>query len=112
MTDPTPQSAARGLCGSCRHWDHAGPHTGWAMNFTLKPLPGAGPSYKDESTERRQRDAEARYGLCKVIDLLDGYDPIDEADLPLAFCKDGSDYMAHLYTRAEFGCAMWEAEDD
>lgn len=84
-------------------------HSSWRASIRLKPLDGEDPY--GEEIEARQHAAEARYGECQTIDLLDTYEAADADSVPVAFTKDGSDYMASLYTRDDFGCTLWEARN-
>lgn len=46
---------------------------------------------------------EPRWGTCQLIGLAEFGEKVT---LP-AFTKDGSDYVADLHTRADFGCVLW-----
>ena len=37
-------------------------------------------------------------------------DPDDRPLAPNAYVQDGSDYMAELRVKADFGCVLWEAK--
>lgn len=73
-----------GNCGACRHWD-----TGAEAKRIQRVR-----------TELSGKDAQ-RYGTCRAVTL--GY-----TDSAVAFTQDGSDYMADLHTREDFGCVLFE----
>jgi len=88
-------------CASCRHWNH--PRTDFRDAVRMVDREGGG-TFDERHAE--QVEADRQYGLCGTIDLPPERKPGDQ--LPLAVAKDGSDYMANLYTLPAFGCAMWE----
>jgi hypothetical protein len=109
-------SEDRRSCATCKHWlSDQGEQYDWRVRIRLTLLPGESQEDRwehDSPYEQRAARVERSYGLCKKIDLLDSYDEVSEDELPLAFTKDGSDYKANLYTRAEFGCAAHEPKEN
>ena len=45
-------------------------------------------------------------GMCQAIEWMSSRDKRK----PIAYVQDAEDYAAGLYTRAEFGCVLWEAK--
>lgn len=98
-------------CGSCKHWDENAAKRDWRLRINLTLLPGEEESHRyqaDTPLQQRTARAEQQYGRCSKIGLLNEFDEISEDDLPLAFTKDASEYKADLYTKAEFGCVLYE----
>lgn len=92
-----------GKCGGCKHWDRDGIRNDWRFSIRLDNAPGETQKQADE----RSMEAEALFGKCNAIPLLDSYEKIDT--IPLAFTQDASDYRADLFTQATFGCVLWES---
>lgn len=91
-------------CGTCTHWQAPGGED-WRNTVRLARLPGE--SLRE--LDAREHRAEALFGECQAITMLDTYGKQAEP-LPLAYTRDASDYRADLFTQAEFGCSLWEAK--
>lgn len=95
-------------CGTCKHWK--ADDDSWHSVIRLKPREGESDDDRYDHTtalHNRERDAQKAYGTCEEIGLLDNYEEHDEDALPLAYTKDASDYVATLYTKAAFSCALF-----
>lgn len=91
-------------CGSCRHWRPPEERDDFRQVLRVYPIDG------DYDRVRGISDTVDRmFGTCGAIQLGDEIRE-DEA-IPFAVTKDGSDYMADLFTRREFGCALHEPRD-
>jgi hypothetical protein len=93
-------------CVSCQHWTPPTERT--EFKTTVEPV-WSFEDHPDAAREmdKRQADADEKdrlFGHCEAIQM--GPASAGEA-LPLALTLDGSGYMADLFTRAEFGCALW-----
>lgn len=94
-----------GLCGSCRHWKPPSERDDFSQVVGL-------PSHADydnreewDELARQADEADKLFGTCTRIEM----GPVELADpLPLATVMDGSEYMADLHCRAEFGCILHE----
>lgn len=81
-----------GLCGDCVFWERPEQRT-------------------DFTNIWRDNESDKQYGRCREITLGDGYEEAPDP-LPLAVTKDGSDYKADLFTRADFGCVLHESTEE
>lgn len=92
-------------CGNCLHWrrpEDRGDYT-TAVSFQDD-------EWSDDAEDGLggyvRGDAEDReYGECRLIP--EGWD-LPDGPAPLAVVRDGSNYRADLFTKADFGCVLWE----
>lgn len=105
-------------CGSCKHWAHP---DGWGPNASLEYLRSTPRQLdennqviwhddEDQAREELAHQIEAQFGLCGGVQFGLEISSPDEAP-PLAFTIDGSMFMAALWTRAEFGCALFKEQE-
>jgi hypothetical protein len=104
MTKPT----AASTCGACQHWRRPEERSGY----------GNAVSYRDDEWDddaddgfggpRRGSADDHLFGEC--LGVPEGWDLPNDGPAPLAATRDGSNYRAVLFTRAEFGCVLWEAQ--
>lgn len=99
-------------CATCRHWTPPSERTGYADAITYQGYIEGQPYTRDLSDRaiEKTRASDVLYGECGAIELCDDM-PVDR-EPPLATVRDGSDYMATLFTQAEFGCALWAAKEE
>lgn len=96
-------------CETCRHWHKPDSRTGFGDAVYISPSgehPFTPADYR--VARERQQEADRLFGECEVINLEAGTDLTVDSPLPLAVTRDGSDYRAHLYTQASFGCVLHE----
>lgn len=96
-------------CVTCTHWKPPSERDGYGNAVTIHRIY---PSPEYEAALQAEHDADRAYGECQAINLQAGTDLPFGSPLPLAVARDGSDYMATLYTQAEFGCALWSGHDE
>jgi len=97
-----------GLCGSCEHWRAPSERDGYQSALHVVPRGGYSGRTQEEFAQAREvKDRVDRcFGECRAIELTE----VEVGShVPLAVVRDGSDYMAVLYTQETFGCAMYEA---
>ena len=99
-----------GRCGSCKHWTE---YDGFNNPIPLRLVV----PYTDEAEEAQEAEqvrVNRLYRECKAVEenpeiyFTPGQ---DIGPLPLAMARDGSAYMANVFTQAEFGCVLWAAPD-
>ncbi len=96
-------------CGTCEHWNAYDKRTDYfnAVSFV-------GDKWSDEGGVEGfggyiyGDKADLLFGRCEGV--VEGWDHDPNEPLPLAVVRDGSEYRAVLYTRAEFSCALWKAK--
>lgn len=93
-------------CSTCQHWTPPSERTDFGHAVTIRSAADHYDKVLSEAAYAAETEADKTFGICKAIDLceLTHGEPI-----PLATTRDASDYIATLYTRPEFGCAMWTA---
>lgn len=96
-----------GTCSTCVHWKPPTERDGFGDAL---PLHGYSNAADWGRIQTRQREVDRLFGECREIRLRD--DMTVDDPVPLATVRDGSDYMAPLYTQAEFGCALWSERDE
>jgi hypothetical protein len=92
-------------CGSCAHWLRNTERTDFSSAVSFHDDE---PWNLDEEETSRSAIDEKKFGLCSKI--TEGWDLSVKDPTPLAVTRDGSEYLASLYTQGEFGCVLWEAE--
>jgi hypothetical protein len=102
--DDRRRDGGRCVGGECEGW------RGERERANLFNLPAL--EATDRAVGQAEHDADRKYGECQAINLEAGTDLPFGAPLPLAVARDGSDYMAQLYTQAAFGCAMWSEHNE
>lgn len=94
-------------CATCQHWKPPTERDGYGDAIQIGPREGDQRPIEVRYGEAReaQRAADILFGECAAIYLreIEIGEPV-----PLAVTMDASQYVATLYTQAEFGCAMWE----
>lgn len=92
-----------GRCGTCTHWTE--PNLGWGPNHP-RAVQRDDESYEDFSRRREAKEIEnnLRYRRCLGVPFAP-----EEPEEPLAWTVDDSEYSADLFTAADFGCVLWEA---
>lgn len=94
-----------GNCGSCTHWTPPSERDDYKSTVNLHgPIE---PVEEREARWRESQEADQTYGICDRIPM----GPIEEKPIPLALTMDASEYMAILFTQAEFGCVLFEAKE-
>lgn len=94
-------------CGTCNNWDKLEP-VAWYNAYAMRNVRGE--TY--EELEARMVKTNSLYGVCHGVASLPE-DPYDGPPItpPLAVTRDGSDYMATLFTQASFGCVLWAEKE-
>ena len=92
-------------CETCKFWKRPEYRTAYnnAVRYRYSSL-----ERWEEASERSDRD-DTLFGLCMKIQM--GVDLPMDRPTPLATTMDGSGYRADLFTRAEFGCVLWEEKE-
>lgn len=89
-------------CSTCKHWTPPSERTGYGNAIRYR-----GDEWDDETGEPvRGSEDDKLFGLCRKVIL--GDDLHIDKPAPLAVTRDASDYMANLFTQAEFGCVLHE----
>lgn len=91
-------------CGTCVKWKSPDKRVDYtnAVSFT------SGGDW--EETYEQQEKADKLFGVCEGV--RPGFD-LDATDpLPMATVVDGSQYLATLFTRAEFYCALYSDKEE
>lgn len=109
----TPMVEPARYCRTCKHWDpthggsgrHRGPSVHWHGNPAILDEVEDDPD-RLQRVEKMATAVERLYGTCAGVEFL--LTEVDPKKAPLAFTEDGSEYRAVLFTRPEFGCALWE----
>ncbi len=78
-------------CASCKHWQQV-----WNDPASKAYVHG-------NAAEKIPADKRTEWGVCEAI----GMPEMAETVTTLAFTQDGSEYMADLHTRSDFGCVLW-----
>lgn len=96
-------------CAACRHWTPPTERTDFGTAVTIRSAADHYDADASAAAHEAQAEADKTFGICKAIDLceLAHGEPV-----PLATTRDASDYIATLYTQAEFGCALWAAQEE
>lgn len=91
-------------CETCAHWkdDWADDHDGGQWHYTQGPT-----LYSDGGEAMHDADfhpviAPGRWGHCEKVDE---FGPRKDSKF---YVVDGSEYVASLYTRSDFGCTEYE----
>lgn len=90
-----------GRCGSCLHWNDPWSHGADDDRYTLSRRVVGSDS---DATEVPVESDGHRWGSCRLIDMPDYGETVTRP----AFTQDGSDYIATLYCRSDFGCVLYE----
>lgn len=94
-------------CGTCKHWKPPTERGNYGNVVRFRDDEYVG----DYDLDYKRGDAEdKKFGFCKSI-KMGGDLPLDKPT-PLAVTMDGSQYMADLFTQAEFGCVLWAEKDE
>lgn len=95
------------VCATCAHWKPPTERDGFGDAITINVYSN---SADWERIQTRQHEVDRLFGECREIRLRTDMEVDDP--VPLATVRDGSDYLATLYTQAGFGCAMWSKNDE
>ena len=92
------------LCGSCKHWDSATDSVADTYRTAIGKTIGLEDAWDHENNDTLKPVMEL-WGECTKILQKEN---VEEG--AIAMLSDGSGYWASLATKAEFGCALWEAK--
>jgi hypothetical protein len=89
------ETEQRRICGNCRHWDAESQ----GRAYVHVSYPGSTVADIQTLSEQYRRCGGVPYGASQQAE--------DEVLAP-AFVMDEEVYSADLWTRADFGCVLWE----
>jgi hypothetical protein len=93
-------------CASCRFWKEPGARSDYRDPVTGLRVRGE----SDEDFHARIAQWNALYGECDRPVFCPDEDKVSLDDPPPMVTRDGSEYMAILFTLHTFGCRAWEAK--
>lgn len=93
-------------CVTCKHWLPPGQRNDFRTAVRFDDDTWSDEVNDGQGGYVRGDEADKMFGECQQVQMGDALGP---GEPPLAVVRDGSDYLAILYTQADFGCALWES---